>query len=605
MSESPTADATTETTVADLKATAAPTDPHPRLGGYRITDLNTTMGTIAWLGFVVVGALSTVETFVALALFVFVPLGLGVAATPLRSGNISLPYRLAVVSQFPSALLAAGALVLPTGSATSVALALPWVAVTGCIALFGLRRLLPRGITPLSELAVDAALLYVPVGAVALVLHRASISFHFDPIIILLTVIHYHYAGFVLPLVAGMTGRIAANNHGQFGDDLAGRAFVVTTLVIVVNLALIAVGITFSPLVEVVAVAFFTIAVAVFAFMILARVIQQVTRIQGVLLAVAAIAILWTMALALGYGYSAYPGSSDLVTLSEMIVYQGVINAFGFALPALLAWRLATPASAAAPPSPPVSRLAARGRIGTDYFDRNGLRAGKATGMVADFSVFEGAGFDSKTIHPDVCRFYENSEDAQMDIEPDWPTVLQPLLPVYDILASRLDQLHLPTSAYGDEDGLTSETLSIDDAADGRSDVSAWMRSYPNGAAMYVATYATHKWNETTYLTAAFPLPGGNLMGLLRPVKLPATEGEDGLLLTTRGDPTGDSGLYLCLRGYPFRLPLNEDLRVWKPESGVNSETPFEPTGVEGEVFARHDVWFLGQRVVSLHYRIT
>ncbi|WP_435152421.1 YndJ family transporter [Haladaptatus sp. DFWS20] len=207
--------------------------------------------------------------------------------------------------------------------------------------------MLSRGLTPFPELAIDAALLYVPVGAVALVLSRAGISFHFRPIIVLLTVVHYHYAGFALPLVTGMAGRIVTDDGGRFGSGIVGRAMAATTLVIVVNLALIAVGITFSPLVEVVAVAFFTVAVVVFALSILGAVVPRVDRIRGALLSVAAIAVVWTMALALAYGYSAYPGTPQLVTIDEMILRHGSVNAFGFALPALLAFRLKTPESTA------------------------------------------------------------------------------------------------------------------------------------------------------------------------------------------------------------------------------------------------------------------
>ncbi len=184
-------------------------------------------------------------------------------------------------------------------------------------------------------------------GAVALVLSRAGISFHFRPIIVLLTVVHYHYAGFALPLVTGMAGRIVTDDGGRFGSGIVGRAMAATTLVIVVNLALIAVGITFSPLVEVVAVAFFTVAVVVFALSILGAVVPRVDRIRGALLSVAAIAVVWTMALALAYGYSAYPGTPQLVTIDEMILRHGSVNAFGFALPALLAFRLKTPESTA------------------------------------------------------------------------------------------------------------------------------------------------------------------------------------------------------------------------------------------------------------------
>ncbi|SIQ75084.1 YndJ-like protein [Haladaptatus litoreus] len=308
------------TTVGGQNSAPHFTNSHPTIVGFRLTDANTVFGAILWSMLVAADILSTVELFVALAVLVILPLGLGVAMTPRRSGRTPLVYRLAVFGQPPAAILAVASFTFPTASVSAVALTLPWVAVTACVALFGLWRLLPRGFTPLPELAIDAALLYVPVGAVALFLSRAGISFHFKPIIILLTVVHYHYAGFALPLIAGMAGRLVTDDSGRFGSDFAGRAMAATTLVIVVNLALIAIGITFSPLVEVVAVAFFTVAVVVFALSILGSVVLQVDRVRGVLLSLAAVAVVWTMALALAYGYSAYPGTPQLVTIDEMIV---------------------------------------------------------------------------------------------------------------------------------------------------------------------------------------------------------------------------------------------------------------------------------------------
>lgn len=326
-------------------------DFHPRFGGHRLTDLSAILGAVLWAVLSVLTLWSEVawfslpELFVALAFLVLVPLGLGIVADAFRFEELPLPYRLAVSGQLPAALSAIGALALPVGTIFAVALALPWVAVTISIAFVGARRLRSRGLTPfpLPELAADAALLYVPVGAVAFVLHTADITFHFKPIIVLLTVVHYHYAGFVLPLVAGMAGRIVADEQGRFGKTLLGRAMAATTLVIVVNLALIAVGITFSPLVEVLAVAFFTVAVAIFALCILFEVGPRIGRGRQVLLSISALSIVWTMALALAYGYSAYPGTPELLTLNEMILRHGSVNAFGFALPALLAIRWKTP----------------------------------------------------------------------------------------------------------------------------------------------------------------------------------------------------------------------------------------------------------------------
>ena len=119
-------------------------------------------------------------------------------------------------------------------------LVVPWFDVTNVSATFGLTRLLSRGPRPLPNLAIDAALLYLPVGVATLLVHRAEISFHFETIIILLTTVHYHYVGFALPLVTGLAGHIIAHDGGQFGSDITGRVAATTTLVMIVNIVLIA-----------------------------------------------------------------------------------------------------------------------------------------------------------------------------------------------------------------------------------------------------------------------------------------------------------------------------------------------------------------------------
>lgn len=320
-------------------------DPHPRVGDRRLTDLSAAVGAVAWLAVAAAAlggtlALSVVELYVALAALVLVPLGLGLAVTAADPAVVALPYRVAVAGQFPAALAVVGALALPVGSLGSVALAVPWLGVTGLVASVGLRRLAARGLRPLPDLAVDAALLYVPVGAVALLLHRAGISLRFEPLIVLLTVVHYHYAGFVLPLVTGLSGRRLAGGDGRFDDGLAGRVAAAATLVIVVNLALIAVGITFSPLVEVVAVALFTAAVTAFALLVLRGVAPSLPPLSRALLSVASLTLVVTMTLALVYGYSAFPATGTLISIGEMVAFHGSLNAVGFALPALLAFRL-------------------------------------------------------------------------------------------------------------------------------------------------------------------------------------------------------------------------------------------------------------------------
>jgi hypothetical protein len=46
------------------------------------------------------------------------------------------------------------------------------------------------------------------------------------------------------------------------------------------------------------------------------------------------------MALALAYGYSAFRPSDALVGIGTMVRWHGALNAFGFAVPALLSLRL-------------------------------------------------------------------------------------------------------------------------------------------------------------------------------------------------------------------------------------------------------------------------
>ncbi|WP_276257551.1 YndJ family transporter [Haloglomus litoreum] len=313
-----------------------------RLAGYRLTDLNAAAGAVVWLAALVAATadavpLSPVDRFVALAVLVLVPLGLGLVGVP-DSRIAVAAARAAAVASLPAALAALAGLALPVGSAASVALALPWLAVTGAIAVVGVVRLRDAGTISLPELAVSAACLYVPVGAVALVLHRAGVFLRFEPIIVLLTAVHYHYAGFVLPLAVGLLARVLADGDGFEG--VAGRVGVAALLVLVGNIALIAVGITFSPLLEVVAVALFTVAVVVFAGLALRRAIPRLPRLPGVLLAVACCTLFASMALALAYGYSAFRPAEALVGIGTMIRWHGALNAFGFAVPALLAFRL-------------------------------------------------------------------------------------------------------------------------------------------------------------------------------------------------------------------------------------------------------------------------
>ncbi|WP_436931927.1 YndJ family protein [Halosimplex halobium] len=310
----------------------ADSDPFARLVvGVTLADLSAAFGAGLWVVLAAAAGLSQVERALALAPLVVVPLGVGLAA---RGEFTGLPGRLlgAAVALLPvGAALMALSLVVDAGP-VAAGLAAPWVFVTSLLALAGVSRAVERGtVRPLHAALVDAGLAYVPVAAVALVLSHLGITFWFDPTIILLTAVHFHFAGFALPVLAGVTGRHLGGFEG------AARA---VAGVILVGPAIIAVGISFSPLVEVVAVGAFTLAVVGFGLLALVRVVPSLDAFPAALVGLSALALPASMALALGYGVAAFSGTNPLgLSIDRMVTLHGSLNAYGFALCGVLGWR--------------------------------------------------------------------------------------------------------------------------------------------------------------------------------------------------------------------------------------------------------------------------
>lgn len=315
----------------------------------RVTDASALAGAVAWAGLVVSNRLGLLGEVLALAALVLVPLGLGLAETTQRDGTHSRWYAVAVAAQLPAALAVVASLSFPRG-VTATVLAVPWALLTVCVAAFGLWRFRRRGPRPLAELTVDAGLAYLAVGGAALLFDRTGLTLLFDPIVVTLTAVHFHYAGFALPLIAGLAGRAA-------GTDRLRSLRQAATAIIAVGPGIIATGITaveldvpLAPEVEFVAVTFFTTAVALFSLSVVAGVVpDRRSRLQQALVTVASLAVTASMGFAVLYGLARMTGGRHLGIHAEaygtMIRYHGQLNAFGFALLALVGWRLDPPLS--------------------------------------------------------------------------------------------------------------------------------------------------------------------------------------------------------------------------------------------------------------------
>ncbi|MFC6756660.1 MULTISPECIES: YndJ family protein [Haloarcula] len=320
--------------MSTTRRTAGATGSVPAVRGVAVPDASALLGTAVWVGAVLAGTLGTVPRALALAPLVLVPLGVGMAGRAPFPGLAGQCLRAAVWLQPVGALGFTASLALAVDGTTAATLAAPWLLVTGLLGLAALVRTLDRGGLALPETAIDAGLAYVSVGAVALLLYHLNTTFWFGSTIILLTAVHFHYAGFVLPVVTGLTGR-----SGHL-DSTRWQALVG---VILLGPAIIAVGISFSPLVEVVAVGGFTVAVALFGWYVLVCIAPTRPRGQAVLLGASAVALPVSMALALGYGVSTFSGLDLGLDIATMVALHGSLNAFGFALGGLVGWRLAVP----------------------------------------------------------------------------------------------------------------------------------------------------------------------------------------------------------------------------------------------------------------------
>lgn len=565
-----------------------------------VADASAGLGAVGWGALLVADPLGPIDDVIALAMLVLVPLAVRLADTPRRDGSRSVWYRFAVLGQPVLAVPGVVSLTMDPGLAATL-VALPWAVGTVGIAGFGAWRLLGRGPRPIEELSVDAGLLYVLVGGVALLFDRAGVALAFRPVIVTLTVVHFHYAGSVLPVLAGLAGRYAPGGR-------PGRILRATTGVIVVGPGLIGAGITvaafdlpFAGVVEFAAVAVFTTAVALFSLSVIAGVLPRMTgRVRRLLIGGASLAVTASMGFALLYGLARATGGRyvgiDARSVGTMVTYHGQLNAYGFAVPALVGWRLGVPESRARAPGIPFSRLRGGWPVGEAFLERRGL-TGDATvsGMMATLEAYRRDGFDPASVAPSVRRFYERSGEYELDVAPEWVPPWGHLAAAVRPVVTRMHQLSVPRESVADEAALTGRVVAVESADDDLGD-RAWIRSNADRVSgprevTYVGVYDRYDAGGGPFLRVVFPLPGGNLTGLLR-VENGGDDG-DGLVLSSFGVPgnADDAGLYLVIRGFGVRLPLDERLVV-------------EPDGPDATVRASHAVELFGFRVFTLRYTI-
>lgn len=569
-------------------------------------------GALVWLGILLLSNssepfdLRIIRAIFLLAVLVIVPLGLSLVATPDRSGRDAFSYRLTLLAQPFGAALALCSYLFEQGW-TAALLASAWLSVTICVSVFGIIRFLPRGFVRAEEVAIDAGLIYLSVGGVWFILSRYGLQpLGFGDTIVLLTAIHFHYAGFAAPLLAGLAGRTLKDT-----DRGARRLLRIISIALIAGMPLVAAGITFSLALALAGAFVMASGLLLLAALVAVRVVPRLRAQHGaqLLLLISSASSVFAMILACVYAYSIV-ARRLLINIPQMAMYHGVANALGFSLCGLIAWSLIRPAAQSSVPGVPFSKLSGKGFVGPDYFQQlDAISSSKAQphGLVDDLEVYRRADFDPDLIHADVRAFYERTDRYGLLVRPRWSHGFRLGGKIAQVIGGLVGQMRLPVDAERRDDRIVTRIWPIKDSIDGREGVRAWVRTYEGTkSAMYVAAYATHTARGNTYMNIAFPYPRGNVSSILHMSCLGEEQtAERGVVLSTltRAHAGGDQGVYFVNRLLPVRLPLNETITVW---AAAKRDAPFDVafTTENVRVLARHEMWLCGLKFLELDYEI-
>jgi hypothetical protein len=219
----------------------------------------------------------------------------------------------------------------------SGAAAAVWFLFTIALADWGIARFLARRTFALEELCVDVALLYVVIGGAWFVVSRCALqNTGYTPEIIAMTAVHFHFAGFAAPIVAGLAGRWLPERGS------ARMLWRIGALGVAAGPILVAIGISVSPHIEVVSAFVLAIALTLLSATVAIRAAPKLDALPAMLVWMCAISLVATMALACTYALGRFVGA-NWISIEWMAATHGIANAFGFALPGLLALTIADP----------------------------------------------------------------------------------------------------------------------------------------------------------------------------------------------------------------------------------------------------------------------
>jgi len=290
-------------------------------------------GGAVWLMLVAGVLLNSLRLSIFDLLFLFAPwvvVPLSLNLVPGQASRISLANEFVVRNLLlPGAGLATASFFLKVGLLAGGLVCL-WLGVAAFLALDGLERLIRTRLQSFVELCFAFGEGYALVGALWLMASRMGlqpVGFH-EPIV-LLTAVHFHYAGLMAAILTGLAASSMRNSSllrtallcAVVGPGLLGLAFIA------------------GPKLKLTAVGLMVIGECGLAVATLRVGLTEAGRFGSRLLLVGSVCVIVGMTLAGIWAVGEYPLHA-FVNLEQMARYHGVLNSVGFGLCSLVGWNL-------------------------------------------------------------------------------------------------------------------------------------------------------------------------------------------------------------------------------------------------------------------------
>ena len=242
------------------------------------------------------------------------------------------------------------------------------------------------------------------------------------------------------------------------------------------------------------------------------------------------------------------------------------------------------------------------GRIGTGIYQRIAdaqdleLRTPANAGLIPDFAMLRGPGFDPDRVHPRIRHFYEHAAAYHLEV---WSEVYLTgrffLWLLVEFLSTKMDQLNFPISSLEVAKGMSSEVVELVDRASGELRYTGWLRRLKSsGRVIYAGIYSVCRVpnEENPCVKVTFPCRGSANV-YLRPLAHP--DGSFGL--DSSGSAWGRSGFYRI---------VESGAEAWRVRNFKSLHELFHVyVDHDGVLRCDHKISFVGITILRLHYKMT